>query len=82
MTKAETTEQVETPQGIRPEDLARELGVSGKLIRAFLRAEFPRPIEAKNTSWILTEAQAEAVRARFAPVEETEDSEEFEELEV
>jgi hypothetical protein len=60
---------------IKPEDLATELGVSGKRIRAFLRTEFPRKTDEKNTSWALTEKQAQAVRERFTPSED-EDSDE------
>jgi hypothetical protein len=57
----------------RPEELADELGVSGKLVRAFARKTFPRSPEAKNTAWVLTNGQAEAIRkhflARRSPVE-------------
>ena len=63
---AKTKEKkVEEAAVIRPEQLAKELNVSGKQIRAFLRSEFPRPQEQKRSSWILTKAQADAVRARF-----------------
>lgn len=58
---------------IRPGDLADELGVDAKRVRAFLRTEFTRPSEAKNSSWLLTPAQAEAVRARFTPTEDVEE---------
>jgi len=50
----------------RPEDLAKEIGVSGKIVRSFLRATFPRPAEAKNTSWVLTPKMNDAVRSHFA----------------
>lgn len=59
----------------RPEDLAKELNVSGKQIRGFLRSEFGRSAEAKGTSWVLTAEQAEKVMARFTPVEDDESSE-------
>jgi len=49
----------------RPEDLARVLGISGKVVRAYLRATFPRPIEAKNTSWSLTPKMAEQTYTHF-----------------
>lgn len=49
----------------RPEELADELGVSGKLIRAFLRKTFTRTPEAKNTAWVVTHEQAEIVRKHF-----------------
>lgn len=50
---------------IRPEELANELGVSGKLIRAHLRKTFTRTPEAKNTAWVVTNDQAKAVREHF-----------------
>jgi len=50
----------------RPETLANEMNVSGKLIRAYLRANFTRPAEQKNTAWQLTPAQVKSVRAHFA----------------
>lgn len=75
----EDEDEVEETVVIRPNDLAKELGLKdGKRIRAFLRQEFTRPSDAKNTNWELTEAQADAVRKRFAKkteVDETEDAE-------
>jgi len=50
---------------IRPEALADELGVSGKLVRAYLRKTFTRSPEAKNTAWVVTFEQAENVRKHF-----------------
>jgi len=50
---------------IRPEELANELGVSGKLVRAYLRKTFTRIPEAKNTAWVLTNDQAKDVREHF-----------------
>lgn len=50
---------------IRPEALATELGVSGKLVRAYLRKTFTRAPEAKNTAWVLTGDQANEVREHF-----------------
>jgi hypothetical protein len=49
----------------RPEDLARVLGISGKVVRAYLRATFTRPVEAKNTSWSLTPKMVEQTYAHF-----------------
>lgn len=59
------TANEEAPQGIRPNDLAKELGVDGKRVRAFLRGQFPRQEEARNTNWALTKAQEKAVREKF-----------------
>jgi hypothetical protein len=50
---------------IRPEALANELGVSGKLVRAYLRKTFPRLPEAKNTAWVVTNDQANETRDHF-----------------
>ena len=49
----------------RPEEVAAALGVSGKLVRGFLRVTFTRPIEAKGTTWVLTNEQANAVLDHF-----------------
>ena len=56
----------------RPETVANALGVSGKLVRGMLRVHFTRPIEAKGTTWVLTNEQTNAVLdyflARRSPV--------------
>jgi maltodextrin utilization protein YvdJ len=49
--------------------LAAEIGVNPKSLRGYLRKNFTRMIEAKNTSWIITEEAAEAARAHFAKQE-------------
>lgn len=51
----------------RPEDLAKELGISGKQIRAWLRRTFEHE---KRTSWLLSAKQAEAVREHFSKSDE------------
>lgn len=51
---------------IRPEELATELGLSGKVVRAHLRRTFPRPVEAKGSTWVLSAEQAKATREHFA----------------
>lgn len=48
-----------------PEDLARELGVPGKTIRDWLRAEYPRTPSEAHQRWHLTPDQAAAVRRQF-----------------
>lgn len=63
MTKTETIS--------RPEELAKQLNVSAKQIRAFLRAEFPRAVEAKGTSWTLTSKQVAAVTEHFSSDDES-----------
>jgi len=52
-------------QTVRPEDLATELGISGKIVRSFLRSKMPRDPKAKNTAWVLTAKQATEVRDHF-----------------
>ena len=76
-TDTETVEVTEEATPVTPKDLAEELGVDAKRIRAFLRQEFTRPGEAKNTSWFLSDEAAEAVRDRFTPSED--EDEEMEE---
>ena len=66
----EETEEVDAP--IRPNDLAKELGVDGKRVRAFLRDKFPRTSEAKNTNWELSQEQVDAVVERFSPSDDEE----------
>lgn len=61
-TKKETVEMTT----IRPKDLAEELGVDGKVLRSYLRANFARPTEAKNTSWEIDSDTAKAVREHYA----------------
>lgn len=73
-TKEKATEDVKV-KTFRPEDLATELEISGKQIRAFLRSEYPRKADEKNTSWVLTEAMANAVRERFSKSEESDEEE-------
>ena len=50
----------------RPEELAAKLGISGKIVRAYLRQTFTRPIEAKGTTWVLSAEQAKQTLAHFA----------------
>jgi hypothetical protein len=49
-----------------PKVLAAEIGCDPKSLRGFLRTNYTRAIEAKNTSWIITEDAANAARAHFA----------------
>ena len=57
---------------VRPEDLAKELEVSSKQLRAFLRSNFPRKAEEKGTSWELNAKQVKACREHFATSDEDE----------
>jgi hypothetical protein len=49
-----------------PKQLANEIGCDPKSLRGFLRKTFTRSIEAKNTSWLITEDAANAAREHFA----------------
>ena len=74
MAKTKETQEVEAPKVVRPSDLATELEVSPKALRAFLRREFPRANEAKNTSWTLTDDMVKAATEHFTATDD-EDSE-------
>jgi len=50
----------------RPEELATELGLSGKVVRSYLRRTFPRPIEAKGSTWVLNAEQRDQTIEYFA----------------
>ena len=49
-----------------PTQLADELGISPKTLRAWLRERFPRDQRLKNTRWTLGPAIVQAARARWS----------------
>ncbi|WP_162940047.1 hypothetical protein [Gryllotalpicola protaetiae] len=49
---------------LTPEDLARELGVTGRAVRSFLRDQYPD--HERYARWFLTPEQTTAVRQRVA----------------
>jgi predicted site-specific integrase-resolvase len=49
----------------RPEELAATLGISGKVLRAYLRKTYTRPASAKGSTWVLSQKQATATLAYF-----------------
>jgi predicted transcriptional regulator len=49
-----------------PTELAKELGISPKVLRAYLRKEHTRSAEAKNTSWVIPATVATKCRKQFA----------------
>lgn len=53
-----------------PSDLADELGRDAKVVRAFLRENFPRKAEEKNNRWKIPVKTANAVRKHFTEKEE------------
>lgn len=63
-----------TPTVVTPKTLGEELNVSPKAIRTFLRREFARDMEMKNTSWSLNAKQAKAVREQFTPKQEKDEA--------
>lgn len=54
-----------TCDGTRPEDLARELGMSAKVLRSWLRRRFPRAPDEHWQPWFLSHDQVTAARAYF-----------------
>lgn len=74
MAKTKETQEVEA-KAIRPADLATELEVSPKALRAFLRREFPRANEAKNTSWTLNSDMVKAATDHFTATDDDGDDE-------
>ena len=72
------TEETEEAEGMRPKVLAEELNINPKALRAFLRREFPRGNQEKNTSWYLTEEQISKAREYFSDEEEADETEEVE----
>jgi hypothetical protein len=53
-------------QTFTPKELALEIGCDPKSLRGYLRKNFARPNESKNTSWIITNDAANAAREHFA----------------
>jgi len=76
-TESDEGDELEEDEGsvTTPKMLAKELGINPKVLRAFLRREFPRPTSEKNTSWRLTEKQIAAATSRFTEDEEDDELE-------
>lgn len=51
---------------LTPKALAEEIGVDPKSLRGYLRKNFARPAEAKNTTWLIAPDAATAAREHFA----------------
>lgn len=58
------TEVIES--AARPEDLAHELGITGRQLRRWLRLAYPRDPAEKGLSWHLSVEQVAAARLHFA----------------
>jgi len=54
------------PTGKRPEELAKELKVTGKQLRAWLRKNHTRDEKQKNTAWYLDAKTVASARKAFA----------------
>jgi len=52
-------------QNLTPKQLADELGINPKNLRNYLRKNFTRVAEVKNTAWSITPDAANAARAHF-----------------
>ena len=48
-----------------PTDLAHELGISPKSLRAWFRKKYPRQSYVSRSEWEITPEMAEAARAHF-----------------
>lgn len=51
---------------ITPKALALEIGCDPKSLRGYLRKNFARSVEVKNTSWLIGSDAAKAAREHFA----------------
>ena len=56
----------DAPAYTTPKALSEELGVDPKVLRSFLRKTFTRPVEAKNTTWLLDEDCVAATKEHYA----------------
>ncbi len=70
MNKATATKPTSAPAkvqltGYTPTDLAEELDISPKSLRAWLRVNFKRPADSKGSRWILTADQEKAAREHY-----------------
>ena len=54
------------PTGKRPEELAKELKITGKQLRAWLRKNHTRDEKQKNTAWYLDAKTVASARKAFA----------------
>lgn len=61
----------EAPKAITPKALAEELDIDAKRLRSYLRSNFTRAAEAKNTTWVIDTDTADAARAYFTPADDT-----------
>lgn len=62
---ASKTFNVRAGRTYRPEEIAAGLGISGKIVRGYLRATYKRPPTAKGSAWVLNAKQARDTYAHF-----------------
>jgi hypothetical protein len=74
----EDTDETETVETITPTMLATELDVNPKVLRAWLRRNFPRPLDQKNTSWSLSQDMIDAATEYFLGDDDDESDEDSE----
>ena len=55
------------PEFTTPDELAAELAITGRRLRAWLRVEFPRPDSEHGTRWYLDEHIVRRARTHFRP---------------
>jgi hypothetical protein len=60
-----TTSKPKVTKTYSPKELAAEIGIDPKVLRAYLRKNHARALEAKNTSWIIPATVAAAARKAF-----------------
>lgn len=58
----------DAPAYTTPKALAAELGIDPKVLRSHLRKTFTRPVEAKNTTWLLDEAVVTATKEHYEAI--------------
>jgi hypothetical protein len=63
--KAKAAPKAKETRSYSPKELAEATGRDPKQIRAYLRKEYERPTEEKNSSWKLTKEEYDEVLAHF-----------------
>lgn len=58
--------KTKTQKTYTPKELAESLGISPKVLRAYLRKEHARSADAKNTSWVIPASVAAQAKKAFA----------------
>jgi hypothetical protein len=56
----------DAPAHVTPTALAAEIGINPKVLRSHLRKAYTRPVEAKNTTWLIPTEIADEVKGHYA----------------